>query len=249
MNETPHSSDAPRSAQGAGGATCHISRWHRSRRVLGWALTLFSVALFAVSASLWVRSSKGGDVFWYRTYSVDEGLFDIVTWDISTKQGRIFFKRDRYVMFAPAGQPDFPQSVGFTWTFYDTPGNLTLRWGQPETRLSRVGFDAADRSLGKHPRRPAEPGRRIVGVSAPFWSLGILFMALPAVATVRLTRRLIRKSRGLCIECGYDLRASAEQCPECGARTAPARSAATGVGSRRKFRGRSCSEARNERAV
>ena len=38
---------------------------------------------------------------------------------------------------------------------------------------------------------------------------------LPAV--LRLGARLQRKRNGLCLTCGYDLRASPGRCPECGA--------------------------------
>lgn len=33
----------------------------------------------------------------------------------------------------------------------------------------------------------------------------------------RMRRRRLRAEHGLCLECGYDLRASTERCPECGA--------------------------------
>jgi len=44
-----------------------------------------------------------------------------------------------------------------------------------------------------------------------------LTATLPAVWTLRLARYHRRKRLGLCLCCGYDLRASAERCSECGA--------------------------------
>jgi hypothetical protein len=43
----------------------------------------------------------------------------------------------------------------------------------------------------------------------------------PALYGVRMRRIRKRAQLGLCAHCGYDLRASAERCPECGTRRAP----------------------------
>jgi hypothetical protein len=50
----------------------------------------------------------------------------------------------------------------------------------------------------------------------PFWSLMILFSFPLLPSVVRLHRRQRRIAKGLCLGCGYDLRASTGQCPECG---------------------------------
>src|SRR5204862_6682225 len=55
---------------------------------------------------------------------------------------------------------------------------------------------------------------------APHWSFALLFGTLPAVwAVLRLRRR--RFAAGRCSACGYDLRATPNRCPECGAMSAP----------------------------
>lgn len=56
------------------------------------------------------------------------------------------------------------------------------------------------------------------------WLLVVIFAVLPACWLLRgpLQRRR-RKRLGLCLKCGYDLRATPERCPECG--TAKASSA------------------------
>ena len=55
-------------------------------------------------------------------------------------------------------------------------------------------------------------------VSLPFWSLAALtgFPFLLSAVTFRRRCRAARRSKGLCVHCGYDLRATPDRCPECG---------------------------------
>lgn len=74
----------------------------------------------------------------------------------------------------------------------------------------------------ENPAMP-DPGFYLVG-SIPWlgWlSVGLLIAALGFLAAqVRNTARIKRRLRdGLCIFCGYDLRMSADRCPECGTPT------------------------------
>ena len=50
----------------------------------------------------------------------------------------------------------------------------------------------------------------------PNWFLIALFAVAPARAFLHADRRIRRLIRGLCPECGYDLREATERCPECG---------------------------------
>ena len=52
--------------------------------------------------------------------------------------------------------------------------------------------------------------------SIPLWFPTLLFSAISFWLCVPLHRRRKRKKLGLCVKCGYDLRASKERCPECG---------------------------------
>jgi hypothetical protein len=53
---------------------------------------------------------------------------------------------------------------------------------------------------------------------APLWSFVTVFALLPLVwVGTFILRRRRRKAPGACSACGYDLRATPDRCPECGA--------------------------------
>ena len=61
--------------------------------------------------------------------------------------------------------------------------------------------------------------RRLYGaVVLPFWPLAMIFGSTLWVTWRPLCShsRRKRKKLGLCVKCGYDLRASKDRCPECG---------------------------------
>jgi hypothetical protein len=55
-----------------------------------------------------------------------------------------------------------------------------------------------------------------VRISVHFWILAAISAILPAMWCVRFHRRRLREAMGQCVVCGYDLRATPSQCPECG---------------------------------
>ena len=53
--------------------------------------------------------------------------------------------------------------------------------------------------------------------SIPIWSIALVSALASGLLTILpLHRRRKRKKLGLCANCGYDLRASKDRCPECG---------------------------------
>ena len=88
--------------------------------------------------------------------------------------------------------------------------------------VNRFGFAwGIDRGTGH------APGSREFQwfVSLPHPFVAAVFALAPALwvrARVRSARRRRRSDRNLCFTCGYDLRASVGQCPECGTISTPA---------------------------
>lgn len=90
-----------------------------------------------------------------------------------------------------------------------------LEWGGLKTRL---GFAFEGEDLGT---LGSTRGRGSVWVTIiPFWGLLALTMLLPASWGIGTIRRRVmgarRRHQGQCTRCGYDLRGSNAQCPECG---------------------------------
>jgi predicted Zn-ribbon and HTH transcriptional regulator len=54
---------------------------------------------------------------------------------------------------------------------------------------------------------------RVVGLFLPG---SLLVLVIVSLATLQKRRRRFRRRHGLCVSCGYDLRATPERCPECG---------------------------------
>ncbi len=97
----------------------------------------------------------------------------------------------------------------------------TLRpQGIPDTRDSILpSYDPPGFSLNGH----KIDGQRLVtsitrngGFVLPLYLPLVVFSIVPGIWVWRSTRRLERRGRGKCENCGYDLRGSKERCPECG---------------------------------
>jgi len=93
-------------------------------------------------------------------------------------------------------------------------------WGAPRRvpgilpKFNRFGF------IYWNTFEPPQTGfERAIGCGVPIWFAMLLLATLPAVEARRIVRNRRRNRRarlGLCVQCGYDLRASPDRCPECG---------------------------------
>ena len=93
----------------------------------------------------------------------------------------------------------------------------------PEDRPGHQVGDAQQFGLPRPPwgfsyatldRVPGQP--ELLYVTVPLGSVCLLAAVLP-MATALRWRKARKQRRGLCPACGYDLRASPDHCPECGA--------------------------------
>ena len=91
--------------------------------------------------------------------------------------------------------------------------NLVVARSFSRTGFALLGFEYR---VGGTPNAPVGglPSFRFVVI--PYWFLLLLTGAGPAWWLHRRRRRKHRLRHGLCRNCGYDLRATGDRCPECG---------------------------------
>jgi hypothetical protein len=110
---------------------------------------------------------------------------------------------------------DYDRGPGFSIRTFPGGGRSPFTPEGSPPWLQRLGFDYLSHSES----RPVFGTRTFVRIVFPCWLpvvLGSLVAAVSLRVFLRDQRRRKREKMGLCITCGYDLRASQERCPECG---------------------------------
>ena len=195
------------------------------KRAARWAFNIFagvSLLLVVATVVLWVRSYGDGDEICllradeqgsiirqrFAGFASNDGLLRVFSSDW-------FFERAEWAWLQGLAHYTALPQLGAGWGFSD----------QHEPRESVqwvVGHaDSAETFAGI--RRYTRTHRR--GDMVRYWFIphayvGMLFSFPPALAlslvVCRHLPRRFRRLRGLCVNCGYDLRATPGRCPECG---------------------------------
>jgi hypothetical protein len=180
----------------------------RAARIFFHLAAGVSGVLFVVAVGLWIASYRWGyglvrnGVSSYRMIAISRAEMSTASLTLPGEVARALL---------PPGRV-----MGWTWKSgpaVDIVSNLRKRGDSP---VAGFFFERVD--------EPAGTGFALL-LPLPF--VAALFAPLP-LADVLLIRRRRRRGRrlaaGLCVRCGYDLRASPERCPECGAIPATANS-------------------------
>jgi hypothetical protein len=166
-------------------------------------LSRLPLLLLAAVVVMWVRSYFRHDTYaWYSDYPARKH------WHVESSLGGLD-------LCCSQGYPtDMLQGYrGRPVSDWEREGLLGDVFNYNGRRIARgvAGFWRAHMPRG--PTRTAET--RFWGL--PYWFLFALTAPAPLVMAVRRRRRRRRREKGQCLACGYDLRATPERCPECGA--------------------------------
>jgi predicted RNA-binding Zn-ribbon protein involved in translation (DUF1610 family) len=175
-----------------------------TRRLLN-LLTLVSLLLCVAAVALWAQSDAITRWWEYSWFSTNPNRRQT---DLSVGVGGGHVILGVVLVSEAPGSASLP-TTGSNWRRdADDPEDVAER-----IPGSRFGFGYA--------RREGQGMSRVIAsrawdVAFPLWAAALLSAVLPAV-WIRYTYRHRRTiSRGLCPNCGYDLRASTTRCPECG---------------------------------
>ena len=191
---------------------------------------LLSTLLFLSIIFLWLRARHARDGLWYTT--------DSTRYSLHSYRGRVWFWTLSAVPTPTATVWPTPATIGPGFVvdsapdaWYDQFNQLTPPRGPrlPQDFLDAPAqYAAAPRGFlgfryvrndGWYPiaQLPFNyPKAQSTAFYVPHWSLALLTGALPALWIHRTRRARSNERRGLCPTCGYDLRASPAECPECG---------------------------------
>jgi hypothetical protein len=197
----------------------------RMPRLVSIGTASLSALLWLATVFMWVRSSWYKDVFAFRTR--------LTLFQAESESGHMWLERDGY---APLFPPEYDQRrrkklpdptavrLGDATAFdFGDRWDMTVRYlGTPSTVWGagshwRFGGFAFLQALAINPDVQIPNSIRIIVV--PYWMLllgsGLLPLRCLLIEGLAM-RSCDRRAAGQCGKCGYDLRASAGRCPECG---------------------------------
>jgi hypothetical protein len=181
------------------------------KRAFFLILATLSAILFAATLVLWPHGYRANSKIVWRSVSYDGHLTDWTFVSIDSAAG--------YVCFSPWRHRVEPVN----WFRFERPvaRQRMFDWVWSGDRPLWPGFSGPDYGgiQFRHFTEPYTPPQVYEGwaITLPYWLVTPLLALLPTVVALQLFKRQRRRAHGLCPVCGYDLRASPDRCPECGA--------------------------------
>jgi hypothetical protein len=185
----------------------------RLPRILLNAATALSLVLFVATVVLWLRSYGGSDFIQRQTPgAVTEHSVSHRTIGMQWTLGQIRLTRGEHTAYLPPAYVPTAQPTAPWWS-WGRLGEGHLGWqraGGPSF-WNRLGFCSYSFGSGASFYDASEEG-----ITVPAWLLPLAFFIPPLTWSRRAWRGRRRRRAGECLNCGYDLRATPERCPECG---------------------------------
>jgi hypothetical protein len=169
---------------------------------------IFNISLrVSVLAGVLLVASGCLSLFYWISY---DGVWNSFKWEVESVRGWVHLR-----VTDVTGEP--PGIEGVT----DIPyGLLACSAGTAKEAESELEFSPKVQSFPSGSPMAVEKGDGVVGFVAPYWLLSGIVLLPPAVrwgkALLARRRRERLRTLRICGRCGYDLRASADRCPECG---------------------------------
>jgi hypothetical protein len=187
-------------------------------------LAALSLVLCLATVVEWVRTlhnAEGAGFFWRRFEEIPASRrVETFTASVRSSAGGLSFLASRSGPGTISKRINPPRS-GWSHSFSGTAQYPThfdaAREGKSDSSRRIAGFEIWRRSWPGYGKE-ASGAYLARAMTVPHWFIALVFALFPArwFMHVRRERRRRLRAKGLCVACGYDLRASAERCPECG---------------------------------
>jgi hypothetical protein len=174
-------------------------------------ITVVSLVLCIAALTAWLRSVHHYDRIDYTR--VDRSQRFHRTWIVTSNAGQCTFGRVIFALNQPAANPH----PGWEVQSSARSTSPLLMWPPYRASAFSTEFSFASRT---------PTGMSVFGTAGsftdwqevfPHWVAVVLFLVVPAIRCTRWLRRRRAERAGHCPRCGYDLRATPDRCPECGA--------------------------------
>ena len=184
------------------------------RRYITTTLIVLCTLLFMGVTVIWIRSYWITDAWAYQRLHVGHQQQVLIGYRSWSCRGTLGVSRVAYGHRGDASEVEAWQHayryIHWQGTDYWHPG-----WVAPHSLFQSLTcfriHSVVDNTI-------PEESARIVLVTLPLWVITALCAAPIGVSSLRTLRNRRRLVKGLCLACGYDLRATPDHCPECGER-------------------------------
>jgi hypothetical protein len=187
----------------------------RLLRTLVHTLTFLTLLLCLTTVVFWIRSYFRSD--WYHYVVIDPPRRTWTQYSLNSNKGSLYVSYFSFRFNADDRFQDYVRlreaPAGFSYQGYEPRDNRHLAG----PGLRSLGF----RYNSEYSTPDASGTYDFPNASVPHWFVALVTTLLPATRLYLIRRRRRQKRAGLCPACGYDLRATPDRCPECGATPSP----------------------------